>query len=94
MRTQQGVVHLQEDKEKAVHEHFTDLLGIFKTRQETINWDRVNLTKHDLTHLEEPFTEQEVKDAIMELDSEKAPGPDGFILYREVLQMLLEHNKG
>ena len=38
----------------------------------------MNLTRQDLSHLEEPFSEQEVKEAIMELHSEKAPGPDGF----------------
>ena len=53
--------------------------GTSRAREETINWDRVNLTCHDLTHLEESFTEQEVKDVVMELHSEKAPGPDGFI---------------
>ena len=42
------------------------MLGTSRAREETINWDRVNLTRHDLTHLEEPFSEQEVKDAVME----------------------------
>ena len=55
------------------------MLGNAIGREETINWDRVNLTRQDLSHLEEPFSEQEVKEAIMELHSEKAPGPDGFI---------------
>jgi hypothetical protein len=79
LHTNQGVVHLQADKEKAVVDHFTDLLGSEKSREETLNWDRVNLQRHDLSHLEEPFTEKEVHDVIMEMHSEKAPGPDVYI---------------
>jgi hypothetical protein len=32
-----------------------------------------------LQHLDEPFTEQEVKIAIQNSLKEKAPGPDGYI---------------
>lgn len=35
---------------------------------------------HDLSVLETPFTKQEVKMAIFELVSDKAPGPDSFPL--------------
>ena len=79
LHTSQGAVHLQEDKERAVVDHFTDLLGSVGSREETINWDRVNLQRNDLSLLEVPFTEKEVHDVIMEMHSEKAPGPDGYI---------------
>ena len=37
LHTSQGAVHLQEDKERAVVDHFTDLLGSVGSREETIN---------------------------------------------------------
>ena len=79
MATRHGVLHVQDEKEAAAVEHFTDLLGSIDGRDETLNWDRVNLNRQNLSHLEEPFTEKEVKDVIMEMHSEKAPGPDGYI---------------
>jgi hypothetical protein len=32
----------------------------------------------DLSHLVEPFTNEEIDKAIKEMPSERAPGPDGF----------------
>ena len=79
LATRHGVLHVQDEKEAAAVEHFTDLLGSIDGRDETLNWDRVNLNRQNLSHLEEPFTEKEVRDVIMEMHSEKAPGPDGYI---------------
>jgi hypothetical protein len=77
--TRQGVAHVQQEKEAAAMEHFTELLGSVASREETLNWDRVNLNRHNLYHLEEPFTENEVRDVIVDLHSEKVPGPDVYI---------------
>jgi hypothetical protein len=37
-----------------------------------------NIPRYNLNHLEENFSEEEVRRAILQLPSEKAPGPDGF----------------
>jgi hypothetical protein len=37
------------------------------------------LQHHDLSDLEEPFTEEDVLRIIQDLQAEKAPGPDGYI---------------
>lgn len=47
--------------------------------------DLHNLLKNkasiDLSFLESPFTLEEVKRAVFELGSDKAPGPDGFPIH-------------
>jgi hypothetical protein len=49
-------------------------------RQAKLNWDELNLSRLPADHHpDDPFTEQEVKRAIDELPSEKAPGPDRFV---------------
>jgi hypothetical protein len=44
----------------------------------TINLDYLGLPSHNLEDLDLPITEKEVLEAIKELPSDKAPGPDGF----------------
>lgn len=44
----------------------------------TINWASIPIADHDLSHLGDPITEEEVKVAILALPSDKAPGLDGF----------------
>jgi hypothetical protein len=45
----------------------------------TINWDLLNIQPYNLQHLDEPLTEEEVHQAILEAPTEKAPGLDGYI---------------
>jgi hypothetical protein len=79
LQTSRGTVHLHEDKEQAVTEHFKLALGNQENRSETLNWDILNIPRHDLHFLEEEFTEEEIKEVIFDLKPEAAPGPDGFI---------------
>lgn len=37
-----------------------------------------SLTSEESTHLEHPFSKQEIKEAVWGWDSSKSPGPDGF----------------
>jgi hypothetical protein len=56
-----------------------------------LNWDFLNIQSHDLRQLDDPLQEEEIRLAIFESPSEKAPGPDRFIgLY---LQNLLGSNQ-
>ena len=43
-----------------------------------INWDNIPVPTGDLTELGAAFTEEEVKKAIFDLPSDKAPGSDGY----------------
>jgi hypothetical protein len=40
---------------------------------------QINLGSHNLQHLEEEFSEEELKAVFQELAPDKAPGPDGYI---------------
>ncbi|WVZ65991.1 LOW QUALITY PROTEIN: hypothetical protein U9M48_015270 [Paspalum notatum var. saurae] len=61
-----------------VHDHFSAMLGTPGSRELDLNWGALNTPHFDLTHLEAPFTEEEILEAIRNLPPDKAPGPDGF----------------
>lgn len=44
-----------------------------------IAWENIRIQHHDLSDLDAPFDEEEIKEAVFSLPSVKAPGPDGFI---------------
>lgn len=79
LHTQQGQLHTHQDKEKAIYDHFSSVFGEPEERNITLDWDRIGMQRHNLQHLEENFTEEEVKAGIMSLPGERAPGPDGYI---------------
>lgn len=66
-------------KENCVFQHFSNRLGMQQNREVSVDWDVIQLPSRELQHLEEEFTEEEVRAVVQELASEKAPGPDGFI---------------
>uniref|UniRef100_A0A453BYJ9 Reverse transcriptase domain-containing protein n=1 Tax=Aegilops tauschii subsp. strangulata TaxID=200361 RepID=A0A453BYJ9_AEGTS len=53
-------------------------MGTPLSRTTTLNWHALGLPWLDLTHLELPFSKQELRDAVTDIHGEKAPGPDGF----------------
>jgi hypothetical protein len=52
--------------------HKTDARGI------DFNWDAIHFEEPNLTNLGGPFSEEEVRNAINQMPSDKAPGHDGF----------------
>lgn len=69
----------QQNKEDIVFDHFVNLLGQTQERTARLNWTHLGYGQHNLSELEAPFDEEEIKKIIMHLPNEKAPGPDGFI---------------
>lgn len=59
--------------------HYKSLMGTVWQRRLQINWDFLEMPTLDLSHLDGIFSMEELKAAIFDLHSEKAPGPDGFI---------------
>jgi hypothetical protein len=68
-----------DDREAALHSLFFAHLGQPPIHQHTLNWEALHLQQHDLSHLNDDLSECEVEQAIHQMPSEKAPGPDGYI---------------
>ena len=43
-----------------------------------LNWEALGIAQHDLSDLEAPFTEEELRKVIYQMTSDKAPEPDGY----------------
>lgn len=68
----------QEDKLQAVWEHFSLVLGSRAQRGCCINFAALGISPIDLSSIDGPFTEDEVRAAVMDMNPRKAPGPDGY----------------
>ncbi|KAM0849018.1 hypothetical protein ACQ4PT_053996 [Festuca glaucescens] len=73
------VVHTeQHGKEEALWKFYQDLLGTPRQRQHSLNLAELGISPIDLADQETPITPEEVRAAIIDMSSDKAPGPDGF----------------
>jgi mannosylglycoprotein endo-beta-mannosidase len=79
-----------------VANHFNSILGARVGRAHDFNWEELNLSRLDLGCLAEPFSEAEVKGAIYQMPSDKAPGPDGFTgaFFKKCWQIIKEDLMG
>uniref|UniRef100_A0A0A9DTW6 Reverse transcriptase domain-containing protein n=1 Tax=Arundo donax TaxID=35708 RepID=A0A0A9DTW6_ARUDO len=74
-------------------QHFHHQLGTSSQRAHALNWNFLDIQRHELSHLDEDLSEQEVQRAIQELPSEKAPGPDGYIgLFYKTCWTIVKHD--
>jgi hypothetical protein len=65
-------------KDKAeIDSFYENLLGSCTERMQTVNLAEIGVESHDLSDLDLPFSE-EIWKTILQLPSDKAPGPDGF----------------
>jgi len=71
------VLTSHEEKASEIFSYET-LLGSCEQRENSINLDNLELSHHNLSDLELPFSEEEVWNTIKHLPSDKAPGPDGY----------------
>ena len=79
LHTNNGIMHTHEEKANCILQHFSSRLGIQESREVTLDWEQIQLSRHDLQHLEAEFTEAELLSVVQNIASDKAPGPDGFI---------------
>jgi hypothetical protein len=78
LQADDGIVFGHEEKEKVIGDYFKNHIGSAVPRFTTINWQSLGYAPHDLSDLEAPFSQEELKNTIDSMPSDKAPGPDGF----------------
>nr|XP_020151653.1 uncharacterized protein LOC109736842 [Aegilops tauschii subsp. strangulata] len=66
------------EKAAILLDHFKNILVTATPPTSNLNWDCLGIQRANLQHLEEQFTDDEIKRAVFEAHVEKAPGPDGF----------------
>ncbi|XP_066159603.1 uncharacterized protein [Oryza sativa Japonica Group] len=76
--TENGVAHSHEEEENELLTFYKHHLGESRSRSTAINYSFLQEQSQDLTDLEDPFTEDEIKQVIFQARSDNAPGPDGF----------------
>lgn len=79
LQPENGLAHTQEDKDQEILSFLCSYLGEQRKRSAAINFSLLPEQELDLSELDEPFTEEEIKRAIFQARSDNAPGPDGFI---------------
>jgi predicted alpha/beta-fold hydrolase len=70
LNVQGRTVTQHDDKATTLLHHFQSLLGTYSTRTASINWDSLPLPTHDLHSLDDPLTEAEIQNIIMQLPTE------------------------
>ncbi|KAE8794166.1 retrotransposon protein [Hordeum vulgare] len=73
-----GWVIEHKEKEKLIHDHFSQAMGKGTATYTDFNWEERGIVSHDLQSLDANITEDEVWEAIKEMPANKAPGPAGF----------------
>jgi hypothetical protein len=64
--------------EEVVYEHMSNIVGTELPCAQGFDWAELGLPAPDLSALDAPFTLEELKTAVFDTPSDKAPGPDGF----------------
>lgn len=80
----------QADKIGAMEEFFEQLIGTKVQRTQYLDLAALGIHATDLTGLETPFTSEEVQAALNEMNSNKAPGLDGFtvLFYKQCWEII------
>ena len=74
----------------ALFDYFNSIIGTNFERSRNINLAAIGVPAMELSALEALFTEEEVRSVIVELPSDKAPGPDGFtgLFYKKTWEII------
>ncbi|KAK1668555.1 hypothetical protein QYE76_056714 [Lolium multiflorum] len=73
-----GWVTEHEAKEEIAYNHFHAAIGRGGRRNCYLNWEELLFEDPGLQSLGDPFSEEEVRNAINLMPSDKAPGPNGY----------------
>jgi hypothetical protein len=80
----------QEDKLQEAHWHFLEILGSRGRRNIVVRWENLGYSPFELSDLDAMINDDEIKNVVMGMHSEKAAGPDGFIglFYKGCFEMI------
>jgi mannosylglycoprotein endo-beta-mannosidase len=78
LKNDRGWVTDHRAKEQVVQTHFQSVMSKGDTSSVDFNWDAINLQESNLSTLGDAFSKDEVRNAINQMPSDKALGPDGF----------------
>jgi hypothetical protein len=62
----------QDDKARAIKDHFQEHLGQPPRRECTLNWEEIPVSRYNLSDLGAYLTEEEIKTVVMHTPTEKA----------------------
>jgi hypothetical protein len=79
LKHNQGWVTEHEAKEEIVHNHFKSVIERGEPRSHDFNLDELHFEDPKLQSLGDPFTEEEVRNAINQMPEDKVPRLDGFM---------------
>ena len=72
------VVSSEENKHSALYDFYNNLLGTAQQRDSTLNLPVFHRPGVNLSPLDEPISDAEVWATIVDIPSDRAPGPDGY----------------
>jgi hypothetical protein len=87
-----GWVTDHEAKEQVILNHFRSIMRKGGVRSVDFNWEGIHFNNPNLESMGDPFTEEEVSNAIKQMPSDKAPRPRW--IYGDLFQKMLGHYKG
>jgi hypothetical protein len=79
LRRNDNLLSSQQDKLQEAHQHFKEILGETRMRHKVVQWAALDYSPFPLGELDNVIHDSEIKNVVMSLHSEKAPGLDGFI---------------
>jgi hypothetical protein len=78
LKHNQGWVMEHGEKESIIHNHSQVGIGRGRPREQDFNWEEMNFSTPDFHNLGDPISQEEVKSAINDMFSSKAPSLDGL----------------
>ena len=84
LKTDEAVLFREDEMANAVFDHFDNMLGTRGDQLTHLNFEELGLPSVPGTLFDHCFSEDEIRQAIMDMPCDKAAGPDGFtgLFYR------------